>query len=283
MIVLISVFILAVIVEMIKSLNIEHIVIKDFTSNLLDTALNFESSFFSSEIIERAIATSVKYAVALLLVKLLFKILNVYILQNEGDSDDSPVSLVTSYVMALAVMYSSSFIFKTITDIIKQIANDFMGLFLRNSIISYSPDQFETYGFFVLLMYLFAFFFMIILYYSIVKTGIQLIILKVGFPFATLGLIDSDKGVFKTYVNTIVKAIIGVSLQCVLITVTLSALKPSEQFIFKDFMGVIALIGATIATPKLLDQFLIPSNGGIAKGAYSGSRAINSFSRLGRR
>ena len=45
----------------------------------------------------------------------------------------------------------------------------------------------------------------LILYFSFMARGIEMMVMQIGVPLACVGLLDNDKGVFRAYINQFVK------------------------------------------------------------------------------
>jgi hypothetical protein len=93
--------------------------------------------------------------------------------------------------------------------------------------------------------------------------GLEMFILRIGIPFACVGLLDNDGGVFKNYMSTFFKSMLTVVVQ-----IALAKLGVGLVLNMHIFWGI-ACVMLAIKTPKFLAEFILPgSNSG-------GSGAIN--------
>ena len=120
-----------------------------------------------------------------------------------------------------------------------------------------------------------------IMWITLIKRGIELLILRLGVPFAAVGLIDSDMGAFKGYMQIFLKAAFTTVIQVGLLS---WAFRVAGTFEFANLMIAIAIISAAFATPLMMQQFLVATggNGGVTQKVYSAgmaARAIRSLVR----
>lgn len=85
--------------------------------------------------------------------------------------------------------------------------------------------------------------------------GMEILILRVGLPVACVGFLDTDKGVFRTYIQKFFQSTLAVLIQIVLAKLGVALMLNTHVF-----WGVAALMLA-IKTPKFLQEFIIVSGG----------------------
>lgn len=79
----------------------------------------------------------------------------------------------------------------------------------------------------------------------------KILILRVGLPMACVGILDTDKGVFKTYIQKFFQATLEVLVQIVLAKIGIALMLNTYVF-----CGIAALMLA-IKTPRFLQEFII--------------------------
>lgn len=113
----------------------------------------------------------------------------------------------------------------------------------------------------------------IVLFVKMLGRGVELLILRLGFPIACLGLIDSDGGLFKGYVQIFFKTMATSVIQICLMSLSLAVV--TDVGIFNLVLGI-AMVGTAFATPTLMQSLLIPgrSGGGFGQKIHSTGMAV---------
>ena len=96
---------------------------------------------------------------------------------------------------------------------------------------------------------------------------------------ATIGLIDSDATLFKNYIQVFFKTGFTVIIQVTLMSL---AFRVAATFHILNLCAAIALMVTALSSPKLLQQFLVPSGGGggLSQKIYSVSMVARSAKML---
>ena len=94
------------------------------------------------------------------------------------------------------------------------------------------------------------------LYFQFLMRGLEILILRIGVPLACIGLLDNDKGVFKTYINKFFQSTLAVVIQ-----ISLAKLGVGLMLNMHIFWGVACMVLA-IKTPRFLQDFLVTTGGG---------------------
>ncbi|MBS5863329.1 MAG: hypothetical protein KIC54_01405 [Clostridium sp.] len=95
----------------------------------------------------------------------------------------------------------------------------------------------------------------VLIYFQNLSRGIEILILRFGIPFACIGLLNADKGVFRGYIQQFVKVSFTVIVQLTLLRLAITLLVNGN--------GILALATSSLAmkTPGLLSQFLTTYGG----------------------
>lgn len=101
----------------------------------------------------------------------------------------------------------------------------------------------------------------LILFFSLMARGIEMMVMRVGVPLACVGLLDNDKGIFRAYINQFVKAFITTIAQIMLCKIGLSLMLNSTAITAQNILWGIACMIAAISMPKILREFLVPTGG----------------------
>lgn len=252
-------------------------------TDLLGQMLKIESSIGVGVLSPGAISRMYQYiytvALALLVVKFLFKGFSIYILWRDGDADASPQDMLIGAVQATVVAVA----FPTLYDIMVAIVREFaetlinmIGLEAAGSMAFGIDTTMVTFGLFeviVVLVYLVIF---LVLYIKLIGRGFELLVLRLGVPIACMGLIDSDYGVWKSYMQILYKALLTSVIQVVLLSLSLPVIETG------NFIMGVAIICAAFSAPVIMQQILVPTGrgGGLTQKIYTGTMAVRAFGML---
>ena len=198
------------------------------------------------------------FGVSLIILKFLKKGFETYVLWADGDADEEPISLLTNFFKAMAVAISFPTLYDWMAGIITDMTEKLMAAIGEATAPGWEAwvAGISSAG---LVTAIFALIFMIayfILYFQFLMRGLEIMILRVGVPLACVGLIDNDKGVFKSYLQKFFQ-----SMLAVLIQLSLCKLGVGLMLNMHVFWGVASIVLA-IRTPRFLQDFLITTGGG---------------------
>lgn len=209
------------------------------------------------------------FGISLIILKFLKKGFEIYVLWSDGDADSDPVQLLTNFFRAMIIALSFPVLYGWLSKIIEDFSNEALGALGLNANVSFPTliSTLTTASFFSVLSFLVFFIIFILLYIQFIKKGLEILILRVGLPLACVGLMDADKGVFRSYIQKFFQ-----STLTVLVQVVLAKLGLSLMFSGHLFWGIAAGYFA-IKTPSFLQEFLIFSGGGsMMNTMYSSAR-----------
>lgn len=252
----------------------------------IETWSGLDATVLSTLVVSRMLAALYGIMVLLLALKLIWKGFKVYVLWRDGESETSPVELLGGSVFALVTAMAFPLLYDIAVDIVMEIADTLLqytgwavfsidagGLFgIALDLLDWVGNN--TSGI-VILAGLVFFILLLVLYFKMLAKGVELLIFRLGIPFAAVGLVDSDGGSFKPYIQVFFKELAAVLTQYVcLILGVLIASGASLGSMLVSFAFMIAGISA----PKILSQFMNPGGGGgLAQKITTASMVIRTF------
>ena len=187
--------------------------------------------------------------ISLIILKFLKKMFDVYVLWTDGDPDADPMLLMMNFIRAVGTALIFQWLYGLFVDICREITDTIISTISDNT--NFTQEWITGLASGGILILLFSF----------ISRGIEMMIMVVGVPLACVGLLDNDKGIFKGYLNQIVKAFVTTIVQITLckigITLMLGATFTTTMNIV---MGIGCMISA-ISIPKLMREFLVPTGG----------------------
>lgn len=225
------------------------------------------------------------FAMWLLILKFCQKGFETYILGIEGDIDSEPTTLILRYIKAIVVIVLFPMLYQfladitiqlsnTVTDIINHAtANDFITLFAQKDPVWDIINSLDN----GLLGSLVLFIGIILLTFQIYMRGAEMFILRLGFPIACIGLLESDNGVFAPYAMMFFKSALTSLIQISLFQISLYVISLPAQ---TGFLIGICFLTLAISTPKFLQQFLVPAgSSGVTNKIYMATRVVGMITK----
>jgi len=239
----------------------------DMFFNAMCVEINFNDMNFNISGIYRAIYT---FAIALLMMFFIKKMIETYMAWSNGDPETSPISVLIGFVKALIIMICFGYLYEVFVDVFYNLFQSIYNAAFPggNQINNVNPAGMNLIGMFLYSVTL-IFFGLIVLQNA--GRGIEMFVLRLGLPFACIGLLNADGGAFKGYSQKMIKVAFTVVVQVLLINFAIALINGNHY--------VLALATANISykTPGLLNEFMVTSGSG-----YYGAREAGSIAARGK-
>ena len=217
--------------------------------------------------------------VSLIILKFLKKGFECYVLWTDGDPDADPTNLVIRFIQAMVVAVSFPVMYGWLAQIVENLCNQLLTAIGASTDFDWQTwvNGISSLG---LVTAIFGLIFIIcyfLLYFQFLMRGVELMILRVGVPVACVGLLDNDKGVFKSYMNKFFQTALAVIIQ-----ICLCKLGVGMMLNMHIFWGIACMMLA-IKTPKFLSEFLLITEGGgsgVINNAYQSVRLVQMIQKI---
>ncbi len=181
--------------------------------------------------------------------------------------------LLTGFFRALAIAVSFPTMYSWLATIIEDLTAKLINAVSNGMATDFTAiiTGISSAGLFTAIISLIFFICFFFLYLQFLMRGMEILILRVGLPVACVGLLDTDKGVFRTYIQKFFQSTLAVLIQIVLAKLGVALMLNTHVF-----WGVAALMLA-IKTPKFLQEFIIVSGGqgsGVTGTIYQSVRLV---------
>ena len=273
-------------------------IISDFLNNLIGGAFGsfdsimvkllgnmlFVEKLFSSALSTDSITNVYNYiyafACGLVGLKYLSKGFKIYILWRDGDADSSVQDMLIGVAQSSVVMAGFPYFYGLLADVTEYLSNGIMSNFGFSSVAT--SDLIQMYNFngatFELIIIVIYVIMVIVLCVMLIKRGVELMALRLGVPIAALGLLDSDFGVFKGYMQTLIKTMLTSIIQITLLSLSIRIM---TSLSIVNLICGIAVISTAFSTPALMQSLLIPTGStNIINKISSGARLISTTKNL---
>lgn len=219
------------------------------------------------------------FGISVIVLKFLKKGFDTYIGWMDGNPDADPLELVTNFLRAIAVAICFPVMYGWMVNIVTTLTDQLLtaiGVGMQMDFAGLIAGL-ATAGLFTALLSLVFFVFFFILYIQFLGRGLEILILRTGMPFACVGLLDNDKGVFGAYIKKFFQSTLAVVIQ-------ISLLKMGVGFMLNMHpLWAIAAMMLALKTPKFLQEFILPYSGGVGMNTiYHTSRIVQMIKSIGK-
>lgn len=202
------------------------------------------------------------FGVSLIILKFLKKGFECYVMWTDGDPDSEPIQLIIRFVQAIAVAVCFPVMYGWLANITENLTNQLITAIGASTHYDWQAwvNGLSSSG---LVTAIFGLIFVIcyfILYFQFLMRGVEIMILRIGLPLACTGLLDNDKGVFKTYLTKFFQSTVAVMVQISLCKLGVGMMM-NVGLNLNIFWGIACLVLA-IKTPRFLSEFMVPAGGG---------------------
>lgn len=214
--------------------------------------------------------------ISMIVIKFLKRGFECYVGWTEGDPDADPLQLVVNFIKAIAVAVCFPVLYDFLVDGVQEITGQVIGAIGDATAAGLATiiTTIVTGGISLALMALVFFIMFFILWVQFLARGLEIVVLRCGMPWACMGLIDSDKGVFGTYLKRLFQAVLTVIVQVALVKLGMAMMVGGHGF------WAIAALMMSMKTPKLLQDFLMGYGaGGLMAGVHHTTSVIQSIRR----
>lgn len=216
--------------------------------------------------------TIFNFAIYILVIVFIAKAIKIYFLMHDGDAEQNPIQLALGMVKAVIVMIC----FKEIYDIFVAIVQEFL-----NSILNHLTIQGTNLaeilsnnmggGIFTAVACLVLLIVWLILICQFIMKGIEILVMRLGIPFASIGLLNSDNGVFSEYIRDFLLTAFTLVVQLALLNLSILSLVNGH------LIYGIAIAIVSVNTPMMLGKFMIKPSGSLLNSVGTTARSIRAL------
>lgn len=216
--------------------------------------------------------TIFSFAIYILIIVFISKAIKIYFMMREGDAEENPIQLMIGMIKAVIIMIC----FKEIYNIFVGIVQEFLNEILSNMTVQ-GTNLAEILtgnmggGIFTAVACLVLLIVWLILICQFIMKGIEILVMRLGIPFASIGLLNSDNGVFTEYVRDFLLTAFTLVVQLGLLNLSILALVNGH------LIYGIAIAIVSVNTPMMLGKFMIRPNGSLINSMGNTARSIRAL------
>lgn len=235
-----------------------------YATYFIETLPGLDKTILNTAVIDRALFAIYGIATMLVAAKLIWKGTKVYILWRDGESETDPGEMLLGTVFAIIAAIAFPLLYTFAVEIVQEIVNAVCGAFFGGNVIVIDGllDALGKIVTAALNLILFGLIFVVLLLwlmFSMVKQGVEMLIFRLGIPFAASGLVDSDGGYWKPYIQQLTRELTTAAIRYFCLRMALGL---AVSMTVAGLIVGIGLLVVAIKTPAMLAQFLAPKSGG---------------------
>lgn len=136
------------------------------------------------------------FAIALLIMFFIKKMIETYLAWTNGDADHNPLSVLIGFMKAMIVMICFGFIYTQFANIFYEFFYNLLEGMTGSREIVKAASNSISFNVFGAILYLVVAIQLALLYFQCITRGIEMFVLRLGIPFAAIGLLNSDRRSF---------------------------------------------------------------------------------------
>lgn len=192
------------------------------------------------------------FATYLLVIVFIAKAIKTYFMMREGDNEQNPVQLVIGMLKAVIVMICFKEIYTIGVGIVGEFLNSILNVMpIQNTNLAEALSSNIQGGIFTAVACLVLLICWLLLICQFIMKGIELLVMRIGIPFASIGLLNSDGGVFPDYVRSFLMTAFTLVIQLALLNVSIITLL-TNKLIYGIAIAVVA-----VNTPMIMSKYMI--------------------------
>lgn len=242
---------------------------------------NDNSDLLNLDIVQNVMTYGKTVAVYLLVLKLIYDLIKIYILNMEGDSEGgNPLSVFRDGSIALILILNVDFVINEIYRFGVNMANDvvFINNFSFDTFVTGVQNDMsdgvvnnsalvELAGIFLVFMFIVLFVLLIIIVIQMAIRKAELIYYQFIAPFISINMSSPNKDLWGILVKSVVTLSVSQALQIVLVFLVFESLK--EFPFYTGFFYAIGFAWVALSTPQALKQFVHSTGMGSSVGGMA--------------
>ena len=216
--------------------------------------------------------TIFNYAIFLLVIVFITKAIKIYFMMREGDSEQNPFQLCIGMMKAVIVMICFKEVYYIFVGIVEEFLNSILNTMqIQGTNLAEALTGNMGGGIFTAVACLVLLIVWLILICQFIMKGIEILVMRLGIPFASIGLLNTDEGVFPEYIRSFLMTAFTIVVQLALLNLSILTL------VNKHLIYGIAIAIVSVNTPMILGKYMIKPAGTVINSAGNTVRSIRTL------
>ena len=195
------------------------------------------------------------YATYLLIIVFIVKAVKTYLLMRDGDSEQNPIQLVIGMLKAVIVMICFKEIYSIGVGIVEEFLNAILGIMsVKGTNLAEALSNNIQGGIFTAVACLVLLICWLLLICQFIMKGIELLVMRIAIPIASIGLLNSDGGVFPDYIRSFLMTAFTLVIQLSLLNLSIVTL------VMNKLVYGIAIAVVAVNTPMIMSKYMIKTS-----------------------
>ena len=192
------------------------------------------------------------YATYVLVIVFIAKAIKTYSFFFFLDNEQNPMQLVIGMLKAVIVVICFKEIYSIGVGIVGEFLNSILDVMsIKGTNLATALSNNIQGGIFTAIACLVLLICWLLLICQFIMKGIELLVMRIGIPFASIGLLNSDEGVFPDYIRSFVMTAFTVVVQLALLNLSIVTLL-TNKLIYGIAIAVVA-----VNTPTIMGKYMI--------------------------
>lgn len=192
------------------------------------------------------------FATYLLVIVFIAKAIKTYFMMREGDSDQNPVHLVLGMLKAIILMICFKEIYTIGVGVVEEFLNSILNVMpMQNTNLAEALSNNIQGGIFTAVACLVLLICWLLLICQFIMKGIELLVMRIAIPFASIGLLNSDGGVFPDYIRSFLMTAFTLVIQLALLNLSIITLL-TNKLVYGIAIAVVA-----VNTPMIMSKYMV--------------------------
>lgn len=211
------------------------------------------------------------FAISILIMLFIKKMIETYFLWQSGDPDSTPFNLLMGFVKAIIIMLCFGYAYDLFVNVMADLNSKILASPIQIDIVSKLEGT--SSGFFGAVASITFVIILLLIVFQLINRGIEMLIIRIAIPFACIGLLNSDGGVFPNYIKKFLQNAFSVIVQLSLVNMSM-IIMDKGHLIYAICFAIMA-----IRSPHMIQELTISSSG-LGVGASAGRIFERSMSRF---
>ena len=219
----------------------------------------------------------VDYATYLLVIVFIVKAVKIYFMMRDGDNEQNPIHLVIGMLKAGIVMICFKEIYSIGVGIVSSFLNSILNVINIDSMnLAEALSNNIQGGIFTAVACLVLLICWLLLICQFIMKGIELLVMRIAIPFATIGLLNNDDGVFPDYIRSFLMTAFTLVIQLSLLNISIVTLM-TNKLIYGIGIAVVA-----VNTPMIMGRYMVKPSGNPINAIGNTARSMRALIPRGR-
>ena len=212
------------------------------------------------------------YATYLLIIVFIVKAVKTYLLMRDGDSEQNPIQLVIGMLKAVIVMICFKEIYSIGVGIVEEFLNAILGIMsVQGTNLAEALSNNIQGGIFTAVACLVLLICWLLLICQFIMKGIELLVMRIAIPIASIGLLNSDGGVFPDYIRSFLMTAFTLVIQLSLLNLSIVTL------VMNKLVYGIAIAVVAVNTPMIMSKYMIKTSANPINAIGNTARAMRAL------